>query len=149
LTSMTGAPAAASAAIVGSSWSDYKQVQFLGPAGHIEELYVSMTEPWRGADLTGLAGAPPAVGDFVAIADPPISKEIVYHTSDRHIHVLSFPGDQWTDRDLTALVGGEPPAGDRICVYSWDGVTQIAYATASGHIHALTTGENDMLAALH
>ena len=67
-----------------------KQIVFTTGDGHIHELYVNVGgAAWNHADLTALAGAPPAslvVNGYGWEAGQ--SKQIVFTTGDGHIHEL-------------------------------------------------------------
>jgi hypothetical protein len=100
LTAITGAPPAYKL-VNGYSWSwsagrskleqskHSKQVVFQTVTGHIHELYMIKGGTWQHADLTDIAGAPPAQDVVNAYSwGAGQSKQVVYRTNDGHIHEL-------------------------------------------------------------
>ncbi len=153
LTQIAGAPpASAGSAIIGYAWPDghSKQVVYTSADGHIHELVVGPPGggSWTHADLTQIAGGPPAsLGTIIGYAWPDgHSKQVAYASADGHIHelVVGLPGGgSWTHADLTQIAGAPPAsAGSTIIGYAWpDGHSkQVAYASADGHIHELVVG---------
>ena len=112
MTALAGAPPATSV-VNGYGWEagQSKQIVFTTGDGHIHELYVNVGGAWNHADLTALAGAPPAtlvVNGYGWEAGQ--SKQIVFTTGDGHIHELyvNAGGAAWNHADLTALAGAPP-----------------------------------------
>jgi hypothetical protein len=163
LTTLTGAPAAADAKIVGYAWEQghAKQVLYQTTDGHIHELYVVAGGTWQHVNLTALISAPlPVVAKLTGYAwEAGQSKQIVYLTGDGHIHELHIPVDgTWQHVDLTALTSAplvplttlpEPPMGGMpspvgrldpdLPAYAWEAgrAKQIVYWTQDGHLHEL------------
>jgi hypothetical protein len=68
------------------------------------------------------------------------SKQVVYTTSDGHVHELSVTvGGAWQHADLTAITGA--PVGNLMGDgYSWETgrSKQVLYRTDDGHLHELS-----------
>jgi hypothetical protein len=87
-----------------------KQIVFTTGDGHIHELYVNVGGAWSHADLTALAGAPPAsvVGNGYAWEGGQ-SKQIVFTAGYGLIHELYVSvGSAWRHADHTVIVGAPP-----------------------------------------
>jgi hypothetical protein len=68
---------------------------------------------WSHADLSEIAGGPPAESLEAAFAfEAQRSKQVVYRTADGHIHELSvvLGGGNWSHADLSEIAGGPPAA---------------------------------------
>ena len=144
LTAIAGAPSAAGSPIAAYGWEagDSKQVVYITGDGHIHELVVGMGAGWSHADLTAIAGAPSAAGSPIAAYgwEAGDSKQVVYITSDGHIHELSVSvGASWSHADLTTLTGAPGAAGSPIAAYGWEAgdSKQVVYITGDDHIHEL------------
>jgi hypothetical protein len=111
LTQLTGAPLGNFADGFGWRAAKSKQVVLRTADGHIHELSVVLGGAgWVEADLTEIAGAPASVMGFNIDGysfESLQSKQVVYVTSDRHIHELSVQlgGAGWVDADLTQITG--------------------------------------------
>ncbi|HEV2360679.1 MAG TPA: hypothetical protein VGS21_03145, partial [Acidimicrobiales bacterium] len=147
LSQMTSAPAAApDSPLCGYSWDvgRSKQVVYFDSGGHVHELWIVAGSIWKHADLTELAGAPPAVygSDIVGYQwAAGRSKQVVYYDGAGHVHELWIvAGSHWKHADLTALTGA-PPADLPSGLAAFQSMTarskQVAYLGASGHIHQL------------
>jgi hypothetical protein len=132
LTVLTGAPpAVARSPLSGYQWpgGNSEQVVYLDGSGHVHELWVTPSTPWKHADLTQLTGAPPVV------AGSPLSgyawdyqwaggtsKQVDYLDTAGHVHEMWVVagGGPWKDADLTAYAGA-PPAVARspLSGYQW------------------------------
>ena len=66
------------------------------------------------------------------------SKQVVFRTSNKHIHELSvIKGGTWEHADLTAITGA-PPVKFLGNGYSWEAKSkQVVFQTVTGHIHEL------------
>jgi hypothetical protein len=151
LTQITASPSASGVSLVAYVWEggQSKQVVYLTGDGHIHELYVRTGGNWAHADLTQLAGAPPAAGTSLAAYgwESGDCKQVVYLTIDGHVHELSVThGRGWAHADLTALTGAPPAfrswlssAQSPLAAYSWEIALskQVVYLTADGHVHEL------------
>jgi hypothetical protein len=86
-----------------------KQVVYRAADGHIHELFVSVGRSWMHADLTQLTRAPLPDADSAFAGyqwDAGGTKQVVYITSDDHIHELFVAvGGSWSHADLTQLTG--------------------------------------------
>lgn len=141
LTTLTGAPNAMSRFLVGYAWPEggSKQVAYLGPDGHIQELSVHVGGNWQCADLSAIAGAPPAVQVTTGWAGGR-TKQVIFVGDDDHIHELTVEMDRsWRHVDLTALTNAPIPSSKRMVGYEWTRgqCQQIAYVGQDGHIHEL------------
>mgnify|MGYP001589059519 FL=1 len=150
LTAITGAPPAVQL-IKGYSWSmgmgrskslkSSKQVTFKTADDHIHELYMIKGGTWQHADLTAITGAPPAASIKNAYSwGAGQSKQVVYWTTDRHIHELYVVlGGTWQHADLTAITKA-PPFSTLRNGYSWSAgkSKQVTFTTADDHIHELS-----------
>jgi hypothetical protein len=133
LTTLTGSPPAESALDVRAFWwpsAGSKQVVYWA-GGHCHELYVSVGNSWRHADLTQLAGAPPCLGEGIYCAfawTAGQAKQVAYLGDDNHIHELSVSlSHPWQHADLTQLSGAAPLTVGYYEGYNFDG-----YAWAAG-----------------
>src|SRR6266849_2449055 len=130
--------------LVGFDWPEgrSKQVVYVSQDHHVHEFVGGMGGRWEHADLTTLAGAPPASSRFITgYAWPESStKQVAYLSMDGHIHELWVqPGGKWQHVDRTAVTAG-PLAGCRFMVaYGWKegGCKQVAYVAQDGHIHEM------------
>jgi hypothetical protein len=143
LTAMTGAPNAMSRFLVGYAWPEggTKQVSYLGPDGHIQELCVHTGGNWQCSDLSAITGAPPAVQVTAGYSwTAGRSKQVIFMGDDDHIHELTVEMDRaWRHVDLTALTNAPIPGSKRMVGYEWTQrqCQQIAYVGQDGHIHEL------------
>ncbi len=67
------------------------------------------------------------------------SKQVVFRTSNKHIHELSvIKGGTWQHADLTAITGA-PPVKFLDNGYGWEAgqSKQVVFQTVTGHIHEL------------
>ena len=115
LTSIAGAPLAniSIGAIAGYAWSQggTKQVVYVDDNGHIQELVVQHGGAWSGADLTSIAGAPPAISTAIVGYDwaQSGSKQVAYVDGNGHIQELVVQqGQSWSVADLSAIAGAPP-----------------------------------------
>jgi predicted NUDIX family NTP pyrophosphohydrolase len=121
-----------------------KQVVYRTADGHIHELSVVLggSSNWSHADLSGIAGGPPAALEYIGFAfEAQRSKQVVYRTADGHIHELSvvLGGSSWSYADLSGIAGG-PPAESLEAAFAFEAQRskQVVYRTADGHIHELS-----------
>ena len=135
--------------IAAYSWetNHSKQVVYVTNDGHIHELSVRVGGGWNHLDLMtrpALADAPSAALGFQIAAygwEAGQTKQVVYVTTDGHIHELSFPvGGDWSHVDLTALTGAPSAEDSQLAACSWeaDRSKLVVYATQDGHIHELS-----------
>ena len=118
LTQITGAPRPEpDTAFAGYEWKagGSKQVVYRTEDGHIHELFVVVGGSWRHADLTQIAGAPPASTNSPIITgyewEAGGTKQVVYLTADGHIHELFVAvGGSWRHADLTQRTSAPPVA---------------------------------------
>src|SRR5258708_7341632 len=143
LTTQTIAPLAISRFLVGYAWPEggTKQVAYVGPTGHIHELWVSVGGDWQQTDLTTLTGAPPALMLTAGYSwTAGHSKQIVFIGDDSHIHELCAEvGRPWRHVDLTAITNTPLPSSNFMVAYEWTerGSKQVIYAGRDGHLHEL------------
>lgn len=143
LTRLVGAPLATSRFLVGYAWSDggTKQITYLGPAGHLHELCVSVGGTWQHTDLSALTGAPPAHQVSAGYAwEAGHSKQVVFLGDDGHLHELSVEaGQSWQHTDLSALTNAPLPASPFLVGYEWRErrSKQLVYVGQDGHLHEL------------
>ncbi|MFL5311174.1 MAG: hypothetical protein ACJ79H_12035 [Myxococcales bacterium] len=90
------------------------RVLYRGLLGSVHQLSLPPGGRWAQADLTQLAGAPPAAGDASGYVTPfDNTARVVYRGLPGFIHELYLPpGGRWTHTDLTELAGAPPAAGD-------------------------------------
>jgi hypothetical protein len=135
--------------IAAYSWetNHSKQVVYVTNDGHIHELSVRVGGGWNHLDLMTvptLADAPRAAPWLPLAAygwETGQTKQVVYVTTDGHIHELSFPfGGSWSHTDLTVRAGAPSAAGSSISACSWetDKSKLVVFATEDGHIHELS-----------
>jgi hypothetical protein len=143
LTTLASAPNAINRFLVGYTWPEgkTKQVAYLGPDGHIQELSVMTGGYWQHADLNALTGAPPAIAVTAGYSwSAGRSKQVVFVGDDGHIHELSVEMEkQWYHTDLTAQTNSPIPASKYMVGYQWEAgqCKQVAYVSQDGHIHEL------------
>src|SRR6266567_3703895 len=130
-------------ALVGFDWPEgrSKQVVYVSQDHHVHEFFVGMGGRWEHADLTTLAGAPPASSRFITgYAWPESStKQVAYLSMDGHIHELWVqPEGRWQHADVSAITGA-PPARLVTAGYSWsEGHSkQVVFIGDDDHIHEL------------
>jgi hypothetical protein len=135
LTTIARAPPAIPGSFIsGYGWEKggTKQVVYLTADGHIHELVVAVGGSWSHADLTTIAGAPPAVPGSSINGygwEKGGTKQVVYLTRDGHIHELVVAvGGSWSHADLTTI-SGAPPATHAYLGYAWErgGTKQVAF----------------------
>jgi hypothetical protein len=121
-----------------------KQVTYRAEDGDIHELFVSAGGSWAHADPTQLAGAPrPDIASALLGFQwqQGRSKQIMYITTDGHIHEISvLAGGTWQHADLSDLTSAPRAEPDTaLTAYEWEagGTKQVAYRTEDGHIHEL------------
>jgi hypothetical protein len=143
LTTQASAPLAISRFLVGYAWPEggTKQVAYIGPTGHIHELWVSVGGDWQQTDLATLTGAPPALMVTAGYSwTAGHSKQIVFIGDDSHIHELCAEvGRPWRHVDLTAITNTPLPSSNFMVAYEWAerGSKQVIYAGRDGHLHEL------------
>jgi hypothetical protein len=149
LTALTGAVAALIPP-AGYGWQPggTKQIAYLAPGGHVEELWTAQG-PWKRADLTALAGAP-AVTDKSNFAItgyewPAVGTKQVSFSKDGHVHELYVAkGKPWRHADLTVVAGAPANVGwgSPLKGFAWKaaGSKQVLYVGADKHIHELWVG---------
>lgn len=151
LTAITGAPVPnAPVAVYISADGDSKRIDFIGADTRIYELSYHRQHR-RHADLTALAGAPLALANCIAgyAWRDGQSNQVVYVSSDTHIHELSAHelAHGWIDRDLTALTGAPAGSGvDALSGYGWQNghSKEVMYAPAGlPSIYELSGDVND------
>ncbi|HTP36573.1 MAG TPA: hypothetical protein VMJ75_30565 [Candidatus Acidoferrales bacterium] len=109
----------------------------------MHELFVTMDDPWDHADLTAIAGSPAAPGASPAgyAWKGGCSKQVVYLTSDGHVHELWVRRfGSWSHADLTAMTNAPAAVGPPLSGYGWytGGTKQVMYrGTSNGHVHEL------------
>ena len=144
LMTLAGAPRASSRFLVGYAWPEggTKQVAYLGPDDHIQELSVHAGGTWQHVDLNAITGAPPAVqvtAGYSWVVGR--SKQVVFVGDDDHIHELVVEMDKpWRHVDLTAMTNAPRPASKYMVGYEWalGQSKQVAYVGQDGHIHELS-----------
>src|SRR5215472_8091135 len=147
LTTLTGAPAAASAP---SGYTTNLSGQ--GPAArvvyrtagrHIEELALPSGGSWSAVDLTTLTGAPAALGApfgfTTSLTGQNPAARVVYRTAGQsHIEELASSGGSWSALDLTALTGAPSAVGIDFgyttTLTSQGPTARVVYRTTGRHI---------------
>ena len=143
LTTLAGAPRASSRFLVGYAWPQggTKQVAYLGPESHIQELSVHPGGTWQYADLSAITGAPPAVQVTTGYSwAAGHSKQVVFVGDDDHIHELVVERDKpWRHVDLTVMANAPRPGSRSMVGYEWalGQCKQVAYVGQDGHVHEL------------
>lgn len=143
LSILAGAPLATSRFLVGYAWpqESTKQIAYLGPDGHIHELWVTSGGIWQHADLSAITGAPPAIQITAGYSwTAGNSKQIVFVGDDAHLHELFMPaGQSWQHIDLTALTNAPLPGSHSMVGYEWTDrcSKQLVYVGRDGHLHEL------------
>ena len=104
---------------------------------------------WIDADVTNLAGAPPAAGKpFGYVTSSEVIARVVYRGRDAHIHEMWLRrGSSWKHADLTSLTDAPPAASDP-AAYStnFDETARVIYRGSDGHIHELWLPEGGVWA---
>ena len=143
LTQVAGAPdAAAASAIDGyqTSYNNQQHVNFVGPDGHVHELYYDGA--WHHNDLTQLAGAPPAaLGNVLDSYETAFNNQqhVNFVGADNHVHELYYDG-AWRHNDLTQITGAPAvAAGGRTDGYvtTSNRQQQVNFVGTDNHVHEL------------
>lgn len=143
LTTLAGAPLATSRFLVGYAFpaGGTKQVAYLGPEGHIHELWVAPGGVWQHANLSTITGAPPAIQITAGYSwTAGRSKQIVFVGDDAHLHELSAEeGRPWRHIDLSAITNAPLPSSYSMVGYEWTErcSKQLVYVGRDGHLHEL------------
>ena len=147
LIAATGAPPAGDTALVGYAWQagGTNQVVYTGNDGDVYELVGDQHEAWSFADLTGLTGAPLAVGSALAACawETGFSKQVVYVGGNHHLHELHMTTEQgkWEHTDLTELLRLPDASQDTIAAHEWtpEFAKHIAFldTAENPHVHSL------------
>jgi hypothetical protein len=143
LSLLASAPLATSRFLVGYAWPQEgtKQIAYLGPDGHIHELWVSAGGSWQHADLSAITGAPPAIQITAGYSwTAGNTKQITFVGDDAHLHELYMPaGQSWQHIDLTALTNAPLPGSYCMVGYEWIErcSKQLVYVGRDGHLHEL------------
>ncbi len=146
LTDAAGAPLAGDSALVAYTWEagKTKQVVYTGVDGDVYELVCGQDAVWTYADLTGLTGAPLAVGSALAAYawETGLAKQVVYVGGNHHVYELQMPLEgTWEQTDLTQLLGAPEASEDVIVAHEWtpEFAKHIAYldTAENPHIHSL------------
>ena len=111
---------------------------YRGVDSHIHSLFWSTGAVGHDA-LSGLVGAPQAVGKPVGYASPDGSVHVIYRTKEDHLIELRWSGQAPPEhRDLTALAGAPVAAGDPSAyVNTTTGENVVTYRGADDHVHVL------------
>jgi hypothetical protein len=136
--------------LIGFAWKTGKsrQVIYLSPDSHIQELSVGVDGRWHHTDLTQLTGAP--LIEDVALAayewEARGTKEIFFRSADSHVHELRTEvGGPWRHTDLTDLTGVPLAQGPTLAGYAWEmqGTKQVAFIDSDGDIYELAAGTDN------
>jgi hypothetical protein len=158
LSALTGAPRALPWSVRGyASTPDDLRVVFATEDGNVHLLSSGAppNDAWAHSDLTAITGAPIAARaaflDGYATArtgDPLNTEQVVYQSSDGHIHELSRLIDasasgadgSWVHSDLTSLTGAAVAGSPRAHGYALDALylRQVVYVGADRHVHELS-----------
>jgi hypothetical protein len=116
-----------------------KLVVYVDDQGHVIELQEGLDLPWESADLTELAGAPPAGGiDLVGYTwSAEGTKQVAYVDNRKHvIELVGSAGKPWQWADLSELTGAPLPSSTSLVGYDWyNGKTkQVVYVDGRGHV---------------
>lgn len=146
LTAVTGAPLAGDSALAAYAWEagGTKQVVYIGDDGDVYELVCGQNAAWTFTDLTGLTGAPLAVGSALAASawETGRAKYVAYVGSNNHIYELQMPlQGTWEHTDLTQLLGAPEASEDDVAAHEWtpEFAKHIVYldTAENPHIHSL------------
>jgi hypothetical protein len=153
LTSASGAtPAAGDPAPYINSNTGEHIVAYRGTDKDIHTIY------WTGAgapghdNLSGFAQAPQTAGDPFGYYIPRYdSHQVLYRSSDGHIHELFWIGaSPVTHLDVTVKVGAPPAASDPVGYYSAGLDTKhIVYRSQDGHLHDISWKPGDSKPPVH
>ncbi len=142
LTDATDAPLAGDSALTAYAWKagKTKHVVYTGVNGDVYELARGHDAVWTYANLTGLTGAPLALGSaLVAYAwETGLAKQVVYVGSNHHIYELQMPLDgTWEQTDLTQRLGVPEASEDVIAAHEWtpEFAKHIVYLDTTDHPH--------------
>jgi hypothetical protein len=140
LTAITNTPLPGSYFMVGYAFSAgrSKQVAYVGPDGHIHELFLEAGGVWQHLDLTSWTGAPRAVDLMVGYEWPEgRCKQVAFVGEDHHLHELYMVVDQsWQHADLHSITNA-PLATDILAGYAWPNghAKQVAYVGQDGGVY--------------
>ncbi len=115
------------------------RVLYRGLLGAVHELYLPPGGYWTHADLTQLAGAPPAAGDAFGYVTPfDNTARVLYRGLLGAVHELYLPpGGHWTHADLTLLAGAPAAAGTPTGYVTPDKTARVVYTAMDRSIHEL------------
>lgn len=142
------APVADGEALVGYGWrtGGTKQIVYTSLDGHVHELSAGEVGAWRYVGLTQFLNAPISAGSVLAAFpwEGNTSKQVVYMSSDGHIHELMMKDAIWTHLDLTHLVDAPLADGAALAACAWEagGTQQIVYTGNDGNIYELVAGSD-------
>ncbi|MBA2680892.1 MAG: hypothetical protein H0U76_21160 [Ktedonobacteraceae bacterium] len=145
LTRKAQAPLADGTALTGYEWAQggSKQIDYVDPLGHIQELASSDGITWTVSDLTALTKSSPSNKNALSSYQWSRlgSKHVDYIDIDQHVQELSFTGGSWHSSDLNALVGAPRANGKTLTSYQWiqSGSRQITYLDTNNHVQLLSS----------
>ena len=111
---------------------------YRGVDGHIHEHWWDAANGWSVGDLTGVTGAPPALGDPSGyMFEAQGTQHVVYRGVDDHIHEHWWDAaNGWSVGDLTGVSGAPPALGDPSgYMFEAQGTQHVVYRGVDGHIH--------------
>ncbi len=144
ITDTTGAPPAGGGAITAYAFETQGTQHVIYSSAldnHVRELWWNING-WHTADLTSVAGAPPAAKPITGyVFQAENTQHVVYNGVDNRIHELWFDRTGWHTGDLTAAAAAPPvAAGGALAGYAFEAqhTQHVMYISApDNHIREL------------
>jgi hypothetical protein len=126
-------------------WGRSQQVVFLDAAAHVNELSQKGAGRWSWANLSAIAGAPPAAPQSRLSGYPWLAgkcKQVVYLDTGGQVHELVVGGtaSKWTHTNLSVASSAPTRAsGAELCGYDWEAGSskQVVYFDNCGSVNEL------------
>ncbi len=149
LSTITGAPAAASAPSPYVRADAISTVVYRSADSHVRELALT-GKGWIQNDLTAVTGAPAAAGGPAGYRRSDNTSAVVYRSADNHIRELSLTAGVWSHSDLSVFAGSAPAEGDPVGYVRGDHVSTVLYRGNDGHIREVArVGSNWVVSDLN
>lgn len=126
-------------------WGRSQQVVFLDAAAHVNELSQHGAGGWSLANLSAIAGAPPAapqsrLSGYAWLAGQ--CKQVVYLDSGGLVHELAVGPTlpHWAHANLSVVASAKAQAsGTEVCGYDWEAgkSKQVVYLDSAGSVNEL------------
>lgn len=124
-----------------ASPGDFYYLDYMGHAREMTLLSNGNWAPWNNADITVIAGAPPAAAGSQLTAYVPSggSAHLFHVNSSQHVEMLWYNGN-WNSQDVTASTGGPNVASGTPIAMAGPG--DFYYLDSNGHVREITLLSN-------